>query len=186
MKSRAIIDDPRDQSSVHNQSDDRRGPGVKRRKKIQNVAIVGGDPSKAEKQKDKSGGEALLGDDNEFAAASEENDALKKEFEGVPRQHRDTYEKQTLLQILEHCKRDTKGNKESKKESREKMEKQKYVADLIFKIAKSIFEMMKHITYQPQLHPELIASGLVWQAIRHTYFDLKVYFDLKKGLDGAK
>ena len=64
MKSRAIIDDPRDQSSVHNQSDDRRGPGMKRRKKIQNVAIVGGDPSKAEKQKDKSGAEALLGDEN--------------------------------------------------------------------------------------------------------------------------
>ena len=93
MKSRAIIDDPRDQSSVHNQSDDRRGPGMKRRKKIQNIAIVGGDPSKAEKQKDKSGAEALLGDENEFAAASEENDALKKEFEGVPRQHRETYEK---------------------------------------------------------------------------------------------
>lgn len=54
--------------------------------------------------------------------------------------------------------------------------------DLILKIAKSIFEMMKHITYQPQLHPELIASGLVWQALRHAFFDLKVYFDLKDGL----
>ena len=55
--------------------------------------------------------------------------------------------------------------------------------DLILKIAKSIFDMMKHITYQPQLHPELIASGLVWQAIRHSYFDLKIYFDLKDGLN---
>lgn len=38
--------------------------------------------------------------------------------------------------------------------------------------------MMALLTYRPQLHPELIASGLVWQAIRHSYFDLKEYFDL--------
>lgn len=28
----------------------------------------------------------------------------------------------------------------------------------------------------------MIASGLAWQAIRHSYFDLKRYFNLENGL----
>lgn len=43
---------------------------------------------------------------------------------------------------------------------------------MILNITKSIFSLTKEITCYPVLHPELIASGLVWQAIQHVYFDL--------------
>ena len=59
---------------------------------------------------------------------------------------------------------------------------EKYVVELILKIARSIFKTMNHIAQQPQLHPELIASGLVWQAIRHSFFEIKEYFDFSKGI----
>ena len=43
---------------------------------------------------------------------------------------------------------------------------------LILRIAASIFQLTKELTCFPVLHPELIASGLVWQAVRHGFFDL--------------
>ena len=51
-------------------------------------------------------------------------------------------------------------------------EANEYSIMLILRIAASIFQLTKELTCFPVLHPELIASGLVWQAVRHGFFDL--------------
>ena len=99
-----------------------RGPGTKRRKK----------PLK------KVHGANQAGDKNKENAADAEN--AGNEIEEMRREFDD---KQTLLKILQQCK---EKRSESKKENRVK---EGYVIDLLLKIAKSIFEMMNHITYQP-------------------------------------
>jgi len=53
-----------------------------------------------------------------------------------------------------------------------KKDKDHYAIMLILRIAATIFSLTKELTCFPALHPELIASGLVWQAVRHGYFDL--------------
>ena len=65
------------------------GPGVKRRKKPRKQALLA--ETKHDKQKEK----AAEGDENE-----DHDDAMIKEFEGVPRSSKQIYEKFTLLQIL--------------------------------------------------------------------------------------
>jgi hypothetical protein len=46
----------------------------------------------------------------------------------------------------------------------------KYSIELIIEIARSIFELTKEITKHPVLHPELIASGMAWKALKFVYF----------------
>ena len=53
-----------------------------------------------------------------------------------------------------------------------KQKEDPYSINLIFGISRSIFRLTKQITFYPVLHPELLASGIVWQAIQHCYFDL--------------
>lgn len=43
---------------------------------------------------------------------------------------------------------------------------------LIFNITHTVFTFSKEIAYYPVLHPDLIASGLAWQALQHVFFDL--------------
>ena len=162
--------DERDQSSIHNTSHCNRGPGVKRRKKPQRQQI------EAEQKDDAANQRTRDGD-----LAKNEMDDKKRDFDS----------KYRILLFLRNCK-ETDSNEldvirqTSKSKRNEKANQETYVISLILKIAKSIFKMMNHIAQQPQLHPELIASGLVWQALRHAYFDLKVYFDIKTGLPFTK
>lgn len=53
----------------------------------------------------------------------------------------------------------------------EKMDK--HSIELIFDITRSIFELTREITKNPVLHPELIASGMAWKALKYIYFSLK-------------
>lgn len=49
----------------------------------------------------------------------------------------------------------------------------KHSIELIFDITRSIFELTREITKNPVLHPELIASGMAWKALKYMYFSLK-------------
>jgi len=44
---------------------------------------------------------------------------------------------------------------------------------LILKTAKNVFNLTKEISKHPVLHPEMIASGVVWKAVQHSFFMLK-------------
>ncbi len=52
------------------------------------------------------------------------------------------------------------------------LHKDTYSIFLILDITRAIFELSKEVTKFPVLHPELIASGLAWKAIKHIYFGL--------------
>ena len=45
----------------------------------------------------------------------------------------------------------------------------KYSIELIFDMTRSIFELTREITKNPVLHPELIASGMAWKALKYIY-----------------
>ena len=60
-------------------------------------------------------------------------------------------------------------------ESKEKSDERRpdaYSVCLIFNITSAVFRLMKSAAIYPLLHPELLASGLVWRAIQHCFFDL--------------
>lgn len=65
----------------------------------------------------------------------------------------------------------------------------KHSIELIFDITRSIFELTREITKNPVLHPELIASGMAWKALKYIYFSLKEetnqFQDLKASLREA-
>jgi hypothetical protein len=46
----------------------------------------------------------------------------------------------------------------------------KHSIELIFDLNRSIFELTREITKNPVLHPELIASGMAWKALKYIYF----------------
>ena len=48
----------------------------------------------------------------------------------------------------------------------------KYSISLILDICRAISKLMKEITRHPVLHPELIASGMVWKTVQHIFFAL--------------
>ena len=60
--------------------------------------------------------------------------------------------------------------------------KDPYSIMLILDITRNIFDLSREITKYPVLHPEMIASGMVWKAIQHLYFsltqELKKYNDI--------
>ena len=45
----------------------------------------------------------------------------------------------------------------------------KHSIELIFNITRSIFELTGEITKNPVLHPELVASGMAWKALKYIY-----------------
>lgn len=49
----------------------------------------------------------------------------------------------------------------------------KHSIELIFDMTRSIFELTREITKNPVLHPELIASGMAWKALKYIYLQLK-------------
>lgn len=65
----------------------------------------------------------------------------------------------------------------------------KYSIELIFDLSRSIFELTREITKNPVLHPEIIASGLSWKALKYIYFQLKeetnIFQDLRASLREA-
>ena len=71
------------------------------------------------------------------------------------------YQNRTLMSIID--------------ESKDKLPERRpdaYSVCLIFNIASSIFNLMKSVAVYPLAHPELIASGMLWRAIQHCFFDL--------------
>lgn len=60
------------------------------------------------------------------------------------------YQNQSLLEIIKDC-------------------MDKHSIELIFDMSRSIFELTREITKNPVLHPELIASGMAWKALKYIY-----------------
>jgi hypothetical protein len=50
-----------------------------------------------------------------------------------------------------------------------------FTVNLILQIGIGIFQMVKQVTSYPDLHPDLIASGLAWQAFRHCFYNLRQF-----------
>lgn len=86
------------------------------------------------------------------------NFSQKKDYRERKRNHkRDTtidYSNNSLLQIIMRS-------------------MDKYSIELVFDLSRSIFELISEITKNPVLHPELIASGMAWKALKYIYFQLK-------------
>lgn len=82
-----MIDDQHNTTSILNQTDSEIGPASKRRKKTRRQTAQKG--TKKDKQNEK--------DLNYEKEDGKDEEAFRKEFEGMPRSQAQTYEKQTLL-----------------------------------------------------------------------------------------
>jgi len=63
-------------------------------------------------------------------------------------------------------------------EDHQSKEERKQVLNLIFNLAKSIFEVGRYLSLNPCVHPELIQSGFAWKCLQHSFFSLLPDFRL--------